>query len=105
MFSISVKSLKDGKAMGASVKWREGQFCFIVTKRGLLGCGIFDVNVLNEMDFIGALIKGTKEKPYVEPEDLLEGKVRTVSQKAKEMGIKEGMTGKEVLQILTAESS
>jgi uncharacterized protein YunC (DUF1805 family) len=83
MFSISVKSLKDGKAMGASVKWQEGQFCFIVTKRGLLGCGIFDVNVLNEMDFIGALIKGTKEKPHVEPEDLLDGKVRTVSERLK----------------------
>lgn len=105
MFSISVKSLKDGRAMGASVKWQEGQFCFIVTKKGLLGCGIFDVNVINEMGFVGALIKGTRENPYVEPEDLLNGKVKIVSQKAREMGIKEGMRGEEVVQFLTAESS
>lgn len=105
MLSISVKSLVDGKALGASVKWHGGQFCFIVTKKGLLGCGIFDVNVLNEMDFVGALIKGTKEKPYVEPEDLLQGKVKIISEKAREIGIKEGMTGGEVLDILTAASA
>lgn len=104
MFSISVKSLVDGKAMGASVKWFGGQFCFIVTKKGLLGCGIFDVNVMDEMDFVGALIKGTKEKPYIEPEELLNGKVKIVSRKARQIGIKEGMTGMQVFHILTADS-
>lgn len=100
MPEISVKEMADGKATGVSVKFDGGQFCFIATNRGILGCGIFDIEVFDEVNYIGALCKGTIEKSYIEPEDLLDGRVSLVSKKAREIGIAEGMIGKEVLEIL-----
>jgi len=103
MYDVTTRKIADGKATGVSVKWSDGQFCFIATERGILGCGIFDINVFNEVGYVGAFAKGTKEKPFVEPEDLLDGRVSLVSEKAREIGIIEDMTGEEVLQKLLRE--
>ena len=51
---------------------------------------------------VGALAKGTREAPLVEPEQLLDANVVMVSGPARELGITEGMRGDEVLKILLA---
>ena len=93
--------MENGNATGVSVQWDGGQFCFVATKKGILGCGIFSIDIFDEFDMAGALAKGTPEKPLVEPEELLSAKVSMVSSKAKDMGITEGMKGEEVLKKLT----
>ncbi len=100
MHDVKTKPMADGRATGASVKWDGGQFCFIATDRGILGCGIFNIGILDEFDMAGALAKGTPSLPLVEPEDLLSARVSMVSVKAREIGITEGMTGEEVLEKL-----
>ncbi|MBY0587477.1 YunC family protein [bacterium] len=89
-----------GSAIGISHRWEAGQYCAILTRKGLLGCGIYDLACADEFHFAFALAKGTPERPLVEPEDLLSARVVKVSQAAREMGMIEGMTGQEALEKL-----
>jgi uncharacterized protein YunC (DUF1805 family) len=100
MHEVKVKSIRSGKATGISVRWDTGQFTLILTERGILGCGIFDPQIMEEFKMVGALCRGTPEKPLVEPEDLLPAKVQEVSSRAKRLGIKKGMTGRKALEKL-----
>lgn len=100
MHDVRRISMEGGKATGVSVKWDGGRFCFIAADRGIIGCGIFNIKVFDEFKMAGALMKGTPECPYVEPEDLLNGKVTMISKAAAKLGITKGMTGKRVLKLL-----
>ena len=93
-----------GQAVGLSNRWLGGQYCALLTKRGLVGCGIYDIDCANEFNFAFALAKGTPEKPLVEPEDLYEARIVKVSKRAQRIGIAEGMTGLEALSLLLDES-
>jgi uncharacterized protein YunC (DUF1805 family) len=98
MHEVQTRSMLKGRATGISVRWEGGQFCLIATDKGLVGCGIFDIDVFEEFKMAGALAKGTPQKPLVEPEDLLPAKIVMVSRQAARLGIKKGMTGKQALQ-------
>jgi len=94
----------EGEALGLSNRWLGGQYCAILTKAGLVGCGIYDLAVADEFRMAFALAKGTPEKPLVEPEDLLAARIVKVSARARGMGVQEGMSGAEALRILLVES-
>ncbi|HJM62298.1 MAG: hypothetical protein CMN05_07285 [Roseibacillus sp.] len=82
-----------GKAVGSSYRWEGGQYCAIHTSRGVVGCGIYDIACANEFGMAFALAKGTPEQPLLEPEDLYGASIVRVSETARTLGIKEGMTG------------
>jgi uncharacterized protein YunC (DUF1805 family) len=93
-----------GVATGISHRWEGGQYCALLTRKGLVGCGIYDIGCADEFGFAFALAKGTPERPLVEPEDLLPAKIVRVSKSARDLGIVEGMTGQEaLLRLLQAE--
>lgn len=94
-----------GPALGISNRWEGGQYCALMTKRGLVGCGIYDIACANEFNFAFALAKGTPQKPLVEPEDLFEARIVRVSDRARRLGVAEGMTGLEALGRLLDESA
>ena len=94
-----------GEALGISNRWHKGQYCAILTKAGIVGCGIYDVDVCSEFGLAMAIAKGTPAKPLVEPEDLFESKIVRTSKPAAELGITVGMTGREALDILLAAES
>ncbi|MEX2558878.1 MAG: DUF1805 domain-containing protein [Pirellulales bacterium] len=96
-----------GDAIGASYRWQGGQYCAIHTARGMVGCGIFDVQVAGEFGMAVAIAKGTPARPLVEPEDLYEARIVAVSEPARRLGIEPGMSGNEALAKLlsTATSS
>ncbi|MEX0712356.1 MAG: DUF1805 domain-containing protein, partial [Pirellulales bacterium] len=77
------------------------------TARGMVGCGIFDVQVAGEFGMAVAIAKGTPARPLVEPEDLYEARIVAVSEPARRLGIEPGMSGNEALAKLlsTATSS
>lgn len=87
----------EGEALGHSHRWLGGQYCSITTSVGIVGCGIYDVGVADEFGMAFALAKGSPGCPLVQPEDLLEARIVKVSQKAREMGVFEGMTGREAV--------
>lgn len=86
-----------GIALGASFRWPGGQYCVIHTDRGLVGCGIYDVNIAGEFGLAVAIARGTPAQPLCEPEDLLPAKIVEVSEPARQLGITPGMTGAEAL--------
>jgi len=95
-------SFDNGSAIGFSKKWQGGQYCSILTERGIVGCGIYDVSTAAEFSQAVAIAKGTPACPLVEPEDLLDAKIVDATPLARELGIAVGMTGREAVEKMLA---
>src|ERR1700722_1693084 len=89
---------ENGVALGVSNRWRNGQYCVIMTEAGLVGCGIYDMKTPAEFGQALAIAKGTPQKPLVDPEDLLEAKIVDATPQALALGVAIGMTGKEAVE-------
>jgi uncharacterized protein YunC (DUF1805 family) len=89
-----------GEAIGMSHRWDKGQYCSILTKAGLVGCGIYGLEIPAEFDLAIAIARGTPARPLVEPEDLLDSKIVGCTPKAESFGIKAGMTGREAVELM-----
>ena len=86
-----------GPAVGAAYEWAGGQYCAIHTHRGVIGCGIYDIDCADEFGMAFAIAKGTPEQPLRQPEDLYDAQIVAVSTAAGALGILIGMTGREAL--------
>ena len=95
---------QNGTALGISNRWRNGQYCTILTAAGIVGCGIYDLTTPSEFGQSIAIAKGTPDNPLVNPEDLLEARIVGVTQPAEQLGIQVGMTGREAVEILLAQT-
>lgn len=91
---------KNGCAIGLSNRWRNGQYCTILTEVGLVGCGIYDMKTPAEFGQALAIARGTPQKPLVDPEDLLDAKIVDATPQAKALGIQLGMTGREAVELM-----
>lgn len=89
-----------GTAIGISNRWKNGQYCSILTEAGIVGCGIYDIETPAEFDQAIAIAKGTPAQPLVDPEDLLGARIVDATPKAKALGIEIGMTGKEAVELM-----
>lgn len=93
-----------GPVLGTSFRWPGGQYCAIHTPRGFVGCGIYDVHTAGEFGIVVAIAKGTPAQPLCEPEDLYQARIVELSEPARRLGIREGMTGLEAVgKLLAAE--
>jgi len=95
---------RNGTAIGISNRWRQGQYCTLLTKVGLVGCGIYDIKTATEFGQAVAIARGTPPQPLVEPEDLFDAKIVDATPQAQELGVRVGMTGREAVEILLAAS-
>lgn len=91
-----------GEAIGMSHRWNKGQYCSILTKAGIVGCGIYDLKTPAEFGQAIAIAKGTPANPLVEPEDLLDATIVGCTPKAESYGICLGMTGREAVERMLA---
>jgi uncharacterized protein YunC (DUF1805 family) len=91
-------TFENGTAIGVSNRWHGGQYCSILTEAGIVGCGIYDLEVAAEFGQAIAIAKGTPAKPLVEPEDLYEAKIVGVTTLAAGYGIEVGMTGRQAVE-------
>jgi uncharacterized protein YunC (DUF1805 family) len=91
---------ENGKAIGMSHRWHGGQYCSILTKAGIVGCGIYDLETPAEFDQAIAIAKGTPAKPLCEPEDLFDAKIVGCTPKAASFGIEPGMTGRQAVELM-----
>ena len=91
---------ENGTAIGISNRWELGQYCSILTKAGIVGCGIYDLETAAEFSQAIAIAKGTPENPLVEPEDLFDAKIVGATPKAESYGIRVGMTGREAAELM-----
>jgi uncharacterized protein YunC (DUF1805 family) len=90
----------NGTAIGISNRWNKGQYCLVLTKAGIVGCGIYDLDTAAEFSLAIAICKGTPARPLVEPEDLFESKIVGTTPQAEAMGIRKGITGKEAVELM-----
>jgi uncharacterized protein YunC (DUF1805 family) len=95
----------NGCAIGLSNRWRNGQYCMILTEAGLVGCGIYDVKTAAEFGQAVAIARGTPQKPLVNPEDLFDARIVDATPHARDLGIQLGMTGREAVELLLAASA
>ena len=89
---------ENGTALGISNRWHHGQYCSIITKAGIVGCGIYDTVTPAEFGQAIAIAKGTPSNPLTEPEDLYDARIVATTPRAAEMGIEIGMTGREAVE-------
>ena len=87
-------------AIGASHRWEGGQYCSILTRRGIVGCGIYDVHTAAEFGQAVAIAKGTPANPLVVPEDLLDAKIVALTPAAAALGIQVGQTGRQAVELM-----
>src|SRR3954454_15429272 len=89
---------KNGRALGLSNRWHQGQYCAILTPAGIVGCGIYDLHTPAEFGQAIAIAKGTPTQPLTEPEDLYEARIAGAPPQAAAYGIAVGMTGREAVE-------
>ena len=89
-----------GTGIGISNRWHNGQYCCVLTKAGIVGCGIYDLVTPAEFGQALAIAKGTPESPLTEPEDLFEAKIVGTTPKAESFGIRVGMSGREAIELM-----
>lgn len=65
----------------------------VVSESGMVGCGVFDVAVLDKFDLPAACVTGVATV-----DDLLQGEVRAANQAAQARGVAPGMSGKEAIE-------
>src|SRR5215213_10988169 len=93
---------ENGTAIGISNRWERGQYCSILTRAGIVGCGIYDLHTPAEFGQAIAIARGTPANPLAEPEDLLEAKIVGCTPQAEAIGIVAGMTGREAVEKMLA---
>jgi len=91
-------TFENGKAIGMSHRWHRGQYCSILTRAGIVGCGIYALDTPAEFGQAIAIARGTPARPLVEPEDLLEARIAGATPRALAMGITIGMSGREAVE-------
>jgi catechol 2,3-dioxygenase-like lactoylglutathione lyase family enzyme/uncharacterized protein YunC (DUF1805 family) len=89
-----------GRALGLSQRWYQGQYCSILTKAGIVGCGIYDLVTPAEFGQALAIARGTPACPLVEPEDLFAAPIVGLTPRAAGYGIRVGMTGREAVELM-----
>ncbi len=96
---------RNGVALGVSNRWRNGQYCVIMTEAGLVGCGIYDMKTPAEFGQALAIARGTPQQPLVDPEDLLEASIVDATPQARALGIAIGMSGREAVERMLGASA
>jgi len=88
-------------AQGIEASWEGGQWVAIICAKGMVGCGAFDVKLMEEHEQVIAVAHGSVDHHLITCEDLLEAKISGVTTLAREFGVKEGMTVNEAIDCLS----
>lgn len=90
-----IQKIKIGNnvALGVNLELLNANLIVIRAKKGYVMCGYLSMETANNLGDVAAKVKDVRSV-----DDVLKAKVVEVSEKAKENGIKEGITGKEVLE-------
>ena len=100
--SVTTIPMRNGTvfAKGIEASWEGGQWVAIICGRGMVGCGAFDVKLMEEHEQVIAVAYGSVDRHLVTCDDLLEARISGVTKLAREAGVREGMTGREAAECL-----
>jgi Uncharacterized conserved protein len=72
----------------------------VITDTGLVGCGAFDVAALDSFSYPAAKVRPVHGPSIINTDDILTGIVKETNRSAMSRGIKNGMTGRQALELL-----
>jgi uncharacterized protein YunC (DUF1805 family) len=72
----------------------------VMTDIGMVGCGAFDVSALDSFSYPAARVRPASGPSIVNINDLLNGIVKEANRSAIGRGIRNGMSGREALELL-----
>ncbi|CEG11786.1 conserved hypothetical protein [groundwater metagenome] len=84
-----------GKSTGIKIDMGNANLLLIKADKGFIMCGYLDMETAEKLKDAACIVKGVKNF-----DDMLNGKIVKVTTNARELGIKEGMSGKDALKIL-----
>jgi uncharacterized protein YunC (DUF1805 family) len=73
----------------------------VVARNGMVGCGAIDVAALDKFGYAAARVRPTCGPSVTGIDDLMVAEVKEANEGARRLGIREGMTGKEALDLLS----
>jgi len=94
MESVEIESI--GSATGVHVKLQNADFLLILGCKGYIMCGYLNMATAEKKGDAAAMVTGVASF-----EDVLAAKIVAVSSNGKVLGIREGMTGKEALALMS----
>ncbi|MCK4933528.1 DUF1805 domain-containing protein [Candidatus Bathyarchaeota archaeon] len=68
----------------------------IIGERGFVMCGFLNMEAAEKLDVAAAMVSGVRTV-----DEVLEAKVKAVTSKARNLGIKPGLKGREVVKLLS----
>lgn len=92
--------LDDKQADGYVIPLGPAKLVFVITDKGMVSCGAFDVYALDKYIYPAAKVKPTRGDSIDNIEDLLVGEIKDTNAAAVKLGVTVGMTGKEALDLL-----
>lgn len=72
----------------------------VKTDLGMVGCGAFDVSALDSFSYPAVKVRPSIGPSIVDIDDILKGIVKEANRSAIGRGIKNGMTGRQALELL-----
>ena len=94
-------TLKNSDATGYVIPAGPVHLVMVIARHGMVGCGAFDVAALNNFGYPAARVKPSRGSSIASLDDLLAGEIRESNPAALKLGLKEGMSGKEALDLLS----
>jgi len=85
--------LKNGTALGIKVDLPKAPIVIITAQKGFAMCGYLNMESVNKTGEVAVRVTGVKTF-----DDVLEARVANVSDKARELGIAEGITARDALE-------
>jgi Uncharacterized conserved protein len=94
-------TLKNPDATGYVIPAGPVHLVMVIAEHGMVGCEAFDVAALNNFGYPAARVKPSRGTSIASLDDLLAGEIKESNQAAMKLGVKEGMSGKEALDLLS----
>lgn len=95
-----IVGLAGKQARGYVISLGPANLVFIVTDKGMVGCGAFDVMALSSFGYPAARVRPSKGSSIASIEDLLEGIIKEANPAAEKRGVRMGMSGRQALDLL-----
>ncbi len=94
-------ALKRSEGTGYVIPLGAVNLVAVVAASGMVGCGAFDVTALDTFGYPAARVRPSRGTSIATVNDLLEGTVKEANVAARKLGVREGMPGKEALDLLS----
>lgn len=94
-------TLRYSRAPGFVIPLGPVNLVFVVARKGMVGCGAFDVAALGNFGYPAARVRPVHHDAIRTLDDLLAGEVKEANPAAGELGVVPGMSGRDALDILS----